>query len=215
MKSKPPSNPNHCGISFCNFPKNPCREPAPILPPSQAQHCSSSEHLAQAPAHQCIEVNLPSTLRAVLGLLTLAAPPTPLSPWEGRGFHANFQQRFRRNTPAMRNSGVVDAWNPDFPIQLLPSISESRLLFLTALISKRSMWEVGGRESRSGGGQECQEPNTVFSGSSQQDKGAKGSVNLQQLSALDILTVKRIKNPCSPSWQQITEPGKAAPLIYY
>lgn len=110
---------------------------------------------------------------------------------------------------------MVDAWNPDFPIQLLPSISESRLLFLTALISKRSMWEVGGRESRSGGGQECQEPNTVFSGSSQQDKGAKGSVNLQQLSALDILTVKRIKNPCSPSWQQITEPGKAAPLIYY
>lgn len=108
----------------------------------------------------------------------------------------------------------MDAQNPDFPMQFLRSIPELRLLFLTALISKRSMWEV--EEGKVGeGGQECQEPNTVFSGNSQQDKGAKGSINLQQLSALDILTVQRIKNPCSPSWRQRTEPSKAAPLIYY
>lgn len=49
---------------------------------------------------------------------------------------------------------------------------------------------VRGRESKGGG---CQEANTVFSGNRQRDEGVKGSINLQRLSALDILTVSASK----------------------
>lgn len=49
---------------------------------------------------------------------------------------------------------------------------------------------VGGRESKGGG---CQEANIVFSGNSQRDEGVEGSINLQRLSASDILTVSASK----------------------
>lgn len=49
---------------------------------------------------------------------------------------------------------------------------------------------AGRRESKGGG---CQEANTVFSGNRQRDEGVKGSINLQRLSASDILTVRASK----------------------
>jgi len=51
--------------------------------------------------------------------------------------------------------------------------------------------EESEEEKERGGG--YQEANTVFSWNSQWDKGVKGSINLQQLSALDILTVSASK----------------------
>lgn len=68
-----------------------------------------------------------------------------------------------------------------------------RGLFRLPLISKQSMQEVELEEGKAGEGGGCQEANTVFSGNSQQDKSVKRSINLQQLSALDILTVSASK----------------------
>lgn len=201
-------------------PPNPCRAPAPILPASPKVSAWHEPQLArwdrgaltQGAEHPCTPLMPGSThLQKGPQCCTVTFQPGSSyiapSPWEGRGCRASFHHRLPSALKGVLQPPVIYATlgprDPGFPARLLQSISKPWLLgcvqpcseglFRLPLISKRSMREAEESEEGKAGGEDAKNQTLSLVGTVNRTRGVKGSINLQQLSALDILTVSASK----------------------